>query len=599
MLARPNEPIPFKLIGQYDRQKFKQYNPEETSNWYITQSENGKNEFAFYPTMGRKHIRFLNQNRLIFDAQPRGIFKTVNFYYIVVANRIYRFDENFNRVEITTGEISPGVPRTLDTSNGNVYFTYLNVGKVTFACFTDGVRLYVYREDTGIFYKVTDTSLNGIKPTFIVAFGNRILISDENSSFWYISIFNLGGAAFDPATCFGNGTITFNQADGIIGQFGVLHNTLYIFCDFTTEVWSNIPSIFNGVSPPVTFPFKKNTTYNFDYGIQDPQSLDIDFGMMVWLAQNRSGQVQVMVSDGGKPNQVSTKAINLLFEKDTVNDELSPFVELTASGFLYQQDNVIFYRLSAGEYTGIQNLGLNTDSAAVEYSFETKEWHKVIELNGERNRVLKHIYFNNRHLVTVLDDSTVYEMSGNFYVNEVRNPNQLNAQESDAYLQYPFRYVRITPIIHEKDDSEFETEWVQIDFVWGEDTFFFSEGPFPNAVFVIAEEPDADGNPVYVTDEDGNFIITEDSDYPVIGDNQYRNFFKPHIELYYSDDGGIMFLPADVREFSQIGYYQWRMRWYQLGVSRNRVYKLVCVSPAPMIVLNGLMLKKRVSGGAS
>lgn len=593
MNARQEEmPSQFKLIGQYDRQKFKQFNPEDTANWYITQSENGKNEYAFYPTMGRKHINFLDQNRLIFSAQPRGIFKSVNFYYIIVSNRIYRYDALFNQVEITT------ITR-LDTLRGNLYFTFMIVGKITFAVFTDGVKMYVYREDTGTFTVVSDTVITGIKPTFLATFGNRIIVSDDKSSFWYISVFNLDGNAFNGATCFGNGTATFNQADGVIGQFGVLHNTLYIFCDFTTEVWSNIPSVFNGVSPAVTFPFKKNTTYNFDYGIQDPQSLDIDFGMMCWLAQNRSGQVQVMVSDGGKPQQISTKAINLLFEKDTVNDELSPFVELTANGFLYQQDNVIFYRLSAGVFNDFGELSIETKAAAVEYSFETKEWHRVIELNGERNRVLRHIYFNNRHLVTVLDDSTVYEMSGDFYVNEIRNTEQSNPQEDDAYIPYPFRYERTTPIIHEADDGEFQTDWVQIDFVWGEDTFIHIDGPFPNAAFVVSEEVDGDGNPIYVIDEEGNFVITEDSDFPVITDNLYRNFFKPHIELYWSDDGGIMFYPADVREFSQIGYYQWRMRWYQLGVSRNRVYKLVCVSPSPIVILNGLMMTRRVSGGAS
>jgi hypothetical protein len=36
-----------------------------------------------------------------------------------------------------------------------------------------------------------------------------------------------------------------------------------------------------------------------------------------------------------------------------------------------------------------------------------------------------------------------------------------------------------------------------------------------------------------------------------------------------------------------------------LGVSINRVYYLVAVSSSPIVVLGGLMLTRRVSGGAS
>lgn len=588
------EPVPqkFKVIGQYDKQKYVQFNPEDTANWYIVKSDNGKNSVAMYPTLGRRHINFLSRNRLQFPAQPRAIYKTVKYYYIVSSNKIYRYDNLFNEVIIN---INPA--DNLLTSSGNIWFAYLIVGTIVFVAFADGKKLYIYREDTNAFVFVTDTSLTGVKPTFLAAFGNRLVVSDENSSNYYVSIFNLGGSSFNAAQCFGNGTALFNQAEGIVRQFAVLHNTLYIFTDYTTSVWSNIPSVFAGVSPPVTFPFKTSTTYNFDYGMQDPSSLDVDFGMLCWLAQNRSGQVQVMVSDGGQPKPISTKAINLLFQKDAVNDELSPFIELTANGFFYQEDDVVFYRLSAGEFHDYGVLDVATKSSAVEYNFETQTWGRVIETNGERNRVVKHVYFNNRHLVTVLDDNTVYEMSGQYYTNEIRNPDQANGQADDAYIQQPFRYERVCPIIHEEDDGEFETKWVQIDFVWGYSSIY--DNNFANTRFIIAEEPDADGNPVYVTDEDGNYLITEDSDYPVLSEATYRNLYKPHIELYWSDNGGEMYYPADVLEFSQLGYYRWRMRWYNLGVSRNRVYKVVVVSPFPTVILNGLMLTRRVSGGAS
>lgn len=592
MDSREPTPQSFKIIGQYDKQKYVQFNPEDTANWYVAKSDNGKNTLAMYPTSGRRHINFLSTNRLQFSTQPRAIYKTVNYYYVIASDRIHRYDSLFNEVVI-----NPNPGDRLLTRSGNIFFTYLIVGTITFACFADGKALYIFREDNDTFYKVTDTVITAIKPTFLTAFGNRLVVSDSASSNYYISIFNLGGNSFSASACFGSGTATYNQVDGIIRQFAVLHNTMYVFTDFTTSIWSNIPSVFNGVSPPVTFPFKTNTTYNFDYGMQDPNSLDVDFGMMCWLAQNRSGQVQVMVSDGGQPKPISTKAINLLFEKDAVNDELSPFIQLTANGFLYQEDNVVFYRLSAGEFHNFGVTDAATKATSVEYNFDAAEWHRVTETNGERNRVLKHVYFNNRHLVTVLDDNTIYEMSGQFYTNEVRNPSQTNGQADNAYIAQPFNYQRVTPIIHEDDDAEFETKWLQVDFVWGDGGLYAET--YDNTRFIISETADSSGDPVYVTDEDGNYVIAEDDDYPVLSEPTYRDIFKPHVELYWSDNGGVMYYPADVLQFSDIGYYRWRMRWYQLGISRNRVYKLVIVSPYPIVVLGGKMLTRRVSGGAS
>jgi hypothetical protein len=94
-------------------------------------------------------------------------------------------------------------------------------------------------------------------------------------------------------------------------------------------------------------------------------------------------------------------------------------------------------------------------------------------------------------------------------------------------------------------------------------------------------------------------MISEMGNFPVLDSPQYSNWYKPHIELLFSDDGGISFLTADVLEFSQIGIYQWRMRWYQLGTSRNRVYKLICISPVPIVILGGNMCVRRASGGAA
>lgn len=414
---------------------------------------------------------------------------------------------------------------------------------------------------------------------------------------------NLGVTPTNPSTWFtiAGGPI-FNRASGVIGQMCVLHNQLYILCDFTTDIWSNIPSQNVLPTQTITFPFKLNSSYNWDYGIADPFSLDVDFGRMVWLAKNSSGLVTFMASNGQQPQDISTQAINVLLQNSTSEERNSPFLESPADGFLYQYENTIFYRISAGPYTNFGELDIdikkrNYSANSIEYNFSTQTWARVIELNGERNRIQKHVFFNNIHLVTVQGDGALYEMAGDIYYNELRTPSTLPS-DPNAFSKYPMRYELVTQQIFQPDYSEFLTDYIEIDFVFGYKDFYKYDGPFGNTTFIITEDAAPDGTPVFTIAEDAApdttpvFLITEDGNTPGFDDNIYFGLFKPNIGLYYSDDGGVTFTYADLREFSQLGQYRWRMRWYELGASRNRAYKLVCVSSAPIVILGCCQFQK-------
>lgn len=591
---------PCPILGPYNVQRFVQWSPEDTANWYLVKGENTKEPNAMYPTMGRAHINYLGINQLIFGSEPRGLFKSISYCYIVVGNTIYRIDTNYNQVDISGNQ--------LQSSSGPIYFTFLVVNTIVFACFVDDEKIYIYREDTGVFYTVTDTKAPGNgsngKPGFIAAFGNRITVSVANSSQFFLSTVNLDGNNFDASTCFTiAGSSVFAQENGIIRQMGVLNNTLYIFTDYITGVWSNNPAVFSGTN--VTFPWKKNSTYDWNFGIANPTSLDIDFGMMVFLARNSDGLLQFMSSTGNQPEKISNKAVDTLLQRYTNDYGINnPFLSANSNGFLYQYENTIFYRMSGGLYYDYGILNQTQNANSIEFNFESNTWHRLTELNGERNRIQAHVYFNFQHLVTVIGDNTVYNMSGQYYFNEVRNKSEENSQAVDAYLAYPFRYERNTPLIYLEGYAEFETEYVQIDMVWGDSNINYSTAPFLNAKFLITEAG-YDGQPVYIIDEqndpDGQpvFLLAEEGNNPALSDLTYNTLYKPSIELFFSDDGGVSFQSADVRQFSQQGVYSWRLRWYQLGPSRNRVYKLVAVSPVPIVILGAVMNIRRMSGGAN
>lgn len=577
------------IFGQYNVQQFLQFVPEDIANWNLVKNPKSKKGFAFYPAFGRKHITQQDQNILVFVAEPRAEYESANYYYVFVEDKVFRYDANFNRIQI--------IPPDMSTTAGPIYFTYLVAPSYTLAVWTDTVSMWVHNENTDSTVRITDPSLIA-NPSALAAFGNRIVVTGKNTSEFRLSKINLGplvGLNVDPATAFGGvgGAIFAFETEDIV-NFGVLHNTLYVFLGTTTSVWSNIPSVFpQSDGTIVQFPWKKNTTYNFDYGLASAFTLSIGFGRMVWLGNNADGLNQILVSYGDQPKPISTEAIDILLERDAILNQISPFVLPDSIGFLYQYQNKVYYRMSAGRFFNHGILDMDAKASSIEYNFDTTMWKRCIEANGERNRIKNHVYFSNRHLVSMIGDTTIYEMSGQFFTNDIRNSAQADPQAADAYIAQPFRYERVSQIISEPDYGEFLTEWVQIDFVWGDKTFINSGAPFENAVYIIDE------NGEFLITEDGEYIVAEEGNYPVFNSSTYRNWFKPHIELYFSDDGGINYRTANVREFSQLGVYQWRMRWYELGPSRDRVYKLIAVSPSPIVILGAIMDVRRASGNAA
>ncbi len=581
------------IFCYFDKQRFTQFGAMDCANWYGIQVESGKKTQALYPAMGRQHVRFLNQNRLIFNAQPRVEFKSINFLYVADGTTVYQYDRFYNR-KVLPISVSLGTP---------IWFATLAVGTLVYNMMTDGNHIFVIKEDGSSVTAEVVTDPNapggattGGKPLYVAAFGNRFVVSVANTPDFYLSTINLTGTANTYFTI--NGAALNGRASGVIGQFAVLHNQLYIMCSFTTDVWANIITQITVGSVTREFPWKLNSSYNFDYGIADARSLAVGFGMMVWLAQNEEGLVSFMMSNGQAPQDISSQAINVLLENSTHPDTLSPFLTTEVDGFLYQYENTVFYRAAAGTFVGFGDLDIIDNANSIEYNFETTKWGRCIELNGERNRIQKHVYFNNQHLVIVQNDPAIYQMAGNIYHNELRNPDQPDEQATDAFLKFPMRYELVTKQIFLDDYAEFVDEYVEIDFVFGNKTFYKSCAPFLNTTFIV-DERSTPTHPIYILTEDDKYIIAEGSDIPSFDDNHYCALFKPYLELYYSDDGGETFLPADVREFSPLGQYRWRMRWYELGCSRNRCYRLVCVSSAPIVILGAVRNTKRVSGGAN
>ena len=330
------------IFCYYDRQRFVQFGSMDCANWYGIQVESGKKQQALYPTMGRAHISFLNQNRLIFNSQPFNIFKSVNFFYVIVGSTVTAYDRFYN----------PYVLPINVALNAPIWFATLAVGTTTYNMMTDGTHCYLITETnpTSVTAEVVTDTNTPANPRYVAAFGNRFVVSTDLTPTFTLTNVNATGGAAGIFTV--NGVPLFARASGVIGQFAVLHNQLYIMCDFVSDVWANIQTQITVGATTIEFPWKLNSSYNFDYGIADPNSLSVDFGRMVWLAKNASGLVTFMTTSGQAPQPISSQAINVLLQNSASTGNMSPFLVNEVDGFLYQYENTIFYRASAGTFMG-------------------------------------------------------------------------------------------------------------------------------------------------------------------------------------------------------------------------------------------------------
>ena len=172
------------IFCYYDKQRFTQFGSMDCANWYGIQVESGKKQQALYPAMGRQHVTFLEQNRLVFSVQPRAIYKSIRFFYVFDGTTVYQYDNfyNFKVLPINTA------------LGGPIWFATLAVGTTVYNLVTDGVHIFVITENGSSVTAelVTDPNApggatTGGSPLYVAAFGNRFVVSKANTPEFYLT----------------------------------------------------------------------------------------------------------------------------------------------------------------------------------------------------------------------------------------------------------------------------------------------------------------------------------------------------------------------------------------------------------------------------
>ena len=123
------------IFCYYDVQRFTQFGSMDCANWYGIQVESGKKQQALYPAMGRKHVTYLNENRLVYNTEPRDEFRTIDYLYVIDGTQVIAYDSAFNAQTIGTIGLT-----------GELWFAYLPVGNAVYALLTNGINVYIITE---------------------------------------------------------------------------------------------------------------------------------------------------------------------------------------------------------------------------------------------------------------------------------------------------------------------------------------------------------------------------------------------------------------------------------------------------------------------
>lgn len=256
--------------------------------------------FTIYPMPGLLSVRDIG------GAAIRGIYGRGDYLYFVHGSTFY--DMNNSGVVTSRGTVS--------TTSGNVSFADNGVQLML----VDGTDGYIYNMQTNVFATIAD---GDFPAATTVTYESGYFITDAGSGQrWYISSLN-DGTAWD-ATEYASAD---SNPDDIV-RVHADHGEVIIFGTFSTEFWTN--------SGATDFPYQRIQTV--ETGLAAKWSLCKFMSSLVFLGQNRMGDVQVYVLNGYTPQAISTPELESIINAyGAVGD---------AEAYSFVKEGHVFYQIT-------------------------------------------------------------------------------------------------------------------------------------------------------------------------------------------------------------------------------------------------------------
>lgn len=354
-----------QFIGPTYQERSLNFDAQRCINWIpITGSNTSKTQMSLIETPGLELWTFLSANPI------RGIKAVQNFLFVVAGNILYKILTNKTITNIGT----------LSTSTGLVG---MEINENNELAIVDGIKLYVYNYSTNVFNEPSPQPLGG--PTSIAFIDQYLVVTLSESQNFQIS--NLNDAQTWSAIQF---AASESSPDLLIAA-KVLHKQLYLFGEFTTEIWYD-----SGASP---FPFD-TTSGVIDWGVMSKESIANAADTLVWLGRRKNGSLsgQVVKANGYQAEVISTPALEARWRTYSTTTD--------AIAFSYWMDGGEFYVITfpAGKETFC-------------YDFTTRLWHERSSFNLGYWRAIGFAPFAGAHLTGDLTTGKLYNINPSIFTD--------------------------------------------------------------------------------------------------------------------------------------------------------------------------------------
>lgn len=356
----------FNFLGHWDEWSDKQYNAERTVNLYLDIDKDGKKPVSAAIRPGYAQIATLPTGDIVRELSVQN-----DLLYAVSSDDIYRLDTALTATHINS-ELS------LNTSNGFVGIASNANNQILFV---DGADGYLYKNSDSTFAKIVATHFPA-NPSACAVLDGYFIVNKSGTNENYASSEN-DGTSWSIESSARRFDLTY-KTDQVIA-YQTFNGVLYVFGKRCAEVWSNV-----GASGAV--PFRRNNSLSLEYGCAAVGSLDANHGMLAWLASTDEGRGAIMMTTGGRPQAISTKALDdVIHDYSVISD---------AIGYIYEIKGHVFY-----------DITFPTAGKTWTYDFSNQGWAEKYELNNGRYIANCHAFYAGKHLLGQYNGRNLYELS--------------------------------------------------------------------------------------------------------------------------------------------------------------------------------------------
>lgn len=359
----------FDIVGGFSASKYEQFNSQRTINMYVKIDENAKNQKSLITFPGHKTKISPPEGALV-----RKMFVNNNNLYDVSSTIVYKIDSALNPTRI-----NGSLP--LNTSSGYIGIDANSNNEIIFV---DGTGGYLYKNSDNTFSSITESNFPS-SPTDVVFFDGYFIANVGGTNKFRLSNPNDGSTwTFEGQP---REALFQTVSDTIIG-FAVIHSRLYVFGQYSTELW------YNAGAAIVPFLPDKNTS--LDFGCAALGSIATGHQLLFWLSKTKDGIGPVVMTDGASPAVVSNEALDNEFQSYSKIDD--------AIGFVFKISGHIFYLIT-----------FPTADKTWLFDVNTKLWSELEALDGSRHPANCHAYFAGKHLIGDYQTRNIFELSDAYY----------------------------------------------------------------------------------------------------------------------------------------------------------------------------------------